>query len=265
MTEQVAWENKILHAKTLTTLWIMALSLAAAAEVPQPNPAVPRGATEAARYLVKKTSGPIRINGSPNDEAWAKADAAQIDQFPWTEHEFYPETTVKVLHDDTHLYLLFECWEKYIHATHTADLSQVFQDNCVELFVSPSRDLSKPYLNFEFNCLGALLLQRGFEIGGRTNASPETVGRIKRKATFEEPIDRQDESLKVWFLEAAIPLSLITEMADGHSPRPGTVWRANFNKCSTSTKEKHWATWSRVGTPRPHFHKSEFFGELIFE
>ena len=173
-------ENTILRMRTVAFLWMTLLSLSVAAEVAQQHPAVHRGATDAARYPGKKTPGPVRIDALPDDEAWAQADVAQIDQFPWTEHEFYPETTVKVVYDDTHLYLLFECWEKYLHATHAADLSQVFRDNCVELFVSPSRDLSKPYLNFEFNCLGALLLQQGFEIGGRTTASPETVSQIKR-------------------------------------------------------------------------------------
>ncbi len=222
-------------------------------------------ATEPARYLIKRTTGPITIDSRPDEDAWARADTAEINQFPWTQHEFYPKTTVKALYDDARLYLLFECQEKYIHASHTEPQSAVFRDNCVELFASPSSDLSKPYLNFEFNCLGTILLQCGYQISDRTNASLEEIAQIECKATFEEPVEQQDESVKTWYLEAAIPFSLFTEYTGAPGPRSGDVWRGNFNKCAVSTREKHWATWSRVGTPKPHFHKSEYFGQLAFE
>jgi len=227
--------------------------------------AEPQEATAPARYLIRRTALPIEIDSLPDDAAWAWAERAEIDQFPWTRHEFYPQTIVRALYDDAHLYLLFECREKYIYASRTEPQSAVFRDNCVELFANPGEDLSRPYLNFEFNCLAALLLQCGHEISGRINAASGAVAQVRCKATFEEPVDLQDESVKTWYLEAAIPFSLFVEMAGAEPPRSGSVWRGNFNKCATSTREKHWATWARVGTPKPHFHKPEYFGQLVFE
>jgi Carbohydrate-binding family 9 len=201
----------------------------------------------------------------PDFEDWAKTGRAEIKEFTWTEHSFYPETTARLLYCNSRLYLRFDCREKYIHATRTKHLSQVWKDNCVEFFVSPSHDLTKPYFNFEFNALGFIQLSSRFMAPDREKVAIEDIETIECKTKIKEPVIDQDETIKEWYLEAAIPFSLIKKYADVERPGPGTVWRANFNKCAEDTKEPHWATWAPIDSPTPSFHKPEFFGQLVFE
>ena len=217
------------------------------------------------KYVVRRTAGSIEVDAQPEEAPWESAPIARIDQFPWQKLDYLPKSEVRVLYDDAHLYLLFSCVERYIKATHVGHQTEVWLDNCVELFTSPSPDLSEPYFNFEFNCLGSILLGVGKERIGRVPVSVKEIEGIACKATFQEPVDLQDESEKTWYLEVAIPFALISRHSGAAAPQPGTVWRANFNKCSESTKAIHHATWAKVETKDPDFHRPEFFGELVFE
>lgn len=217
------------------------------------------------KYLIKKAPSPIRVDANPDDSAWKTAQIGRIDQFPWQELDYYPRTEFRLLYDEENLNLLFTCFEKYIKATHVGHQSEVWMDNCVELFASPSPDLSEPYFNFEFNCLGYILLGVGKERIGRIPVSVKELAEIKCETTYSEPLDLQDEVEKAWHLEAAIPFELISRHCGAGVPSSGTVWRGNLNKCSESTKIVHHATWAKVGTKSPDFHRPDFFGELVFE
>ncbi|MCG3199344.1 MAG: hypothetical protein GHCLOJNM_03858 [bacterium] len=197
-------------------------------------------------------------------EGWAAAEVALIAHFPWTTHNPRPVTEVRLLYDPTNLYARFDCTEKYVHAEHTEDQSEVWKDNCVELFVSPSSDLSASYFNFEFNCLGKLLLAVGHGREGRVAVPRGDLLAVRRECSYKKPVDLQDESLKHWFLAAAIPFELLHRYSGTPAPGSGTVWRANFNKCAESVKEPHWGTWAPVDTVTPDFHQPKFFGELHF-
>ena len=217
------------------------------------------------KCFVKRATGPIQVDAKPDDLAWKPAHVAKIDQYSWQELEYYPETEVRFLYDDDNLYLLFTCTEKYIKATHVGHQTEVWLDNCVELFTSPSPDLSEPYFNFEFNCLGYILLGVGKERIGRIPVSVKELEEVHCQATYSEPVDLQDEAEKTWYLEVAIPFALISRHSGAGAPRSGTVWRANFNKCSESTIVVHHATWAPVKTKEPDFHRPDFFGEMVFE
>ena len=127
------------------------------------------------KYKVSKTPEPPRIDALPSDPAWKSAQVARIDQYSWQKLDYTPTTDFRLLYDTTNLYLLFKCVEKYIKATHVGDQTEVWLDNCVELFTSPSPDLSEPYFNFEFNCLGSILLGVGRERIGRLPVSVKEI------------------------------------------------------------------------------------------
>jgi hypothetical protein len=217
------------------------------------------------KYLIHRISIPISPIPPLPEETWARAETGQIDQFPWTKHESPPETKFRLLYDESRLYLRFDCRERFIHATHTSHQSEVWKDNCVEMFVSPSSDLSIGYFNFEFNCLGAILLAYGPGREGRKSIPFADIQSIQIASTFSEPLDLEAETPTAWFLEAAIPFELFWKHSGVKPPQSGTVWRANFNKCAEEVKEPHWATWAPVRTPQPDFHQSGFFGEVAFD
>ena len=44
----------------------------------------------------------------------------------------------------------------------------------------------------------------------------------------------------------------------------GKTFRANFYKCGDMLSVPHYVTWNPVGTPKPDYHRPEYFGELKF-
>ena len=41
--------------------------------------------------------------------------------------------------------------------------------------------------------------------------------------------------------------------------------RANFYKCGDKTAHPHYLSWSPIDTPKPDFHRPDFFGELLLD
>jgi len=41
--------------------------------------------------------------------------------------------------------------------------------------------------------------------------------------------------------------------------------KANFFKCGDDTQQPHFLSWQPIDTPRPDFHRPEFFGFLQFD
>ena len=151
-----------------------------------------------------------------------------------------------------------------MNTTHVGHQSEVWKDNCVEWFVRPGKGPDIPYFNFEFNCLGYILLACG---RGREKRQPvpiEEIARIEVRTTHHEPVVDETEGIKEWFLEAAIPVSILLDRAEGERPAAGVVWQGNFNKCTQETPVPHWGTWNPVETEHPDFHRPEFFGDILF-
>ena len=74
------------------------------------------------------------------------------------------------------------------------------------------------------------------------------------------PFDHEG-SIFTWDVAMIIPLDLI-----GVNPEslPDTL-KANFYKCGDLTSHPHYLSWSPIGTPKPDFHRPEYFGELIIK
>jgi hypothetical protein len=200
----------------------------------------------------------------PSEKYWAKASVAHIDQHHWTDHEFHPKCEVRGLYSPENLFLHFHSEEKEFATTRTEEGGEVWKDNCVEFFVSPSEDLSLPYLNFEFNMIGVLLLGVGGNREQRRKLSAAEMKPILRKADYSEPIRKISQSPMTWRLQAVIPLGFLHEQTGCPLPKPGTVWRANFNNCAADVPHPYYGNWNPIGTENPDFHRPEFFGKIVF-
>ena len=83
-----------------------------------------------------------------------------------------------------HLYVKFNVEDRYIKATATETHGPVWQDSCVELFISP-RDVNQskenvkyghfPYFNIETNCCGCQLMYCIHDSRKKTDGSFEKV------------------------------------------------------------------------------------------
>ena len=143
-----------------------------------------------------------------------------------------------------------------LRARNTADNGRQWEDSCVEVFIQdPGND---NYYNFEINALGKVLACSGPERHNRTPRPAEEMEQILRFTQMEGgPLEQ--EGIHTWRVGVVIPFRLL-----GIDPErlPRSI-KANFYKCGDKTAHPHFLSWSPVETPKPDFHRPEFFGELI--
>lgn len=145
-----------------------------------------------------------------------------------------------------------------LRAQNTEDNGRQWEDSCVEVFI---KDPNKAdYYNFEINALGKVLACYGPVREGRTRRPQEQMKKILRFAHLEGgPLDK--EGVQTWRVGVVIPFELIG-VDPGNLPHS---IRANFYKCGDKTAHPHYLSWSPIDTPKPDFHRPEFFGGLLLK
>lgn len=170
------------------------------------------------------------------------------DQFPYC-----PKVIARLGHTDGKLMVRFEVEEMNAKAVCLEPNGPVWEDSCVEFFVKvPGDDC---YFNFETNCIGTGLAAKRKSREDFRHFSPEEMAAVIRRPSLPRQVtDITDAS---WSLELEIPFSTL-----GLDSCPARL-EANFYKCGDKTAVTHFVSWSPVGTPKPDFHRPEYFGELI--
>ena len=196
----------------------------------------------------------------------ALMDAAGIEFNPiacvnWKEYPYQPDVKFRAAHTGDAILLHYQVTEASVRAVATADDGRVWEDACVEFFLSPeSNDF---YYNFECNCAAKLLLHGGPAGGERPGAAEDVLKSVKRWASLgTEPFEERVGEC-TWEVALVIPVSAIFrhEIADLN----GKAMRANFYKCGDLLQTPHFLSWSPIDLPQPKFHCPEFFGEIVFE
>lgn len=182
-----------------------------------------------------------------------------IDRVNWPEASAArPFAAFVAAYSSTGLYINYIVRGRGLRAENTTDLSAVASDSCVEFFVEPHGD--GRYWNFEFNCIGALNASHRVERDKPTRLSPEELAQVKRWPSLGTDAIADTDELHSWQLMVFIPFSLL-----GLDGAPAHSIRANFNKCGSATVEPHFLSWSPIRTPKPDFHRVEYFGTLTFD
>lgn len=184
-----------------------------------------------------------------------------IDRVNWKEYPYKPEVNFRIAHTGHEILLHYKVRETSVRAVAAGDNGPVWEDACVEFFVSPGGDDS--YYNFECNCVGRLLIQGGKAGGRRPLASPEILRLVKRwsslgTAPFEERLGECS-----WELVMVIPVSAFFRHTVGSLD--GKTMTGNFYKCGDKLQTPHFLSWSPIGLEHPMFHCPGFFGTLSFE
>eukprot|EP00877_Chromochloris_zofingiensis_P000164 jgi/Chrzof1/10148/Cz04g30200.t1 len=230
-----------------------ALQVTPAAEVPLPyglqDKPHPKG------YVAYRTSAPLIIDGKLDDPSWQAA--------PWSD-EFmditgptgpkpWYSTHVKMLWDDSYLYLAADMEDPKLFANQTLHDSIIYHDNDFEVFIDPDGD-NWMYYELEFNAnnvMWDLLLVRPYRNGGPPIMDWETVESREptetQPPTGWKPIQRATHvrgnltcgNTTGWSIEIAVPWSLLAQAACRRTPpAAGDQWRINFSRV-------HWnVTWN---------------------
>ncbi len=217
-------------------------------------------------YSISKIKTDFIPSASFDSSIWASIIPLKIDTWPWhkSDEPKVPSVEVKVLYSDKNLYLRYFVKEKFIIAKTAEPQGKVHLDSCVEFFVSPNEN---GYFNFELNCIGSIHLgfkqdrySGGFIEEKDLNKIIVATSLTKGKA-IEDAVASPKEG---YIVEYSVPLELFVEYSKCERPVKGTFWRANFYKCGDNLPSPSWGVWSNVATPKPDFHRPEFFGTILF-
>ncbi len=180
---------------------------------------------------------------------------------PWEYFPYKPTVNFRIAHDDTHIYLKYQVHEKNIVAKAVEHNGSVWKDSCVEFFLALEND--GLFYNFEFNCIGKILLGVGSTGQDRVLADTTIINRIKVTSTLgTEPFAEKKGEFE-WVLTAIIPLDSFFK----HSIKnlSDKTCRANFYKCGDELTTPHFVAWNNIKTEKPNFHTPQFFGQIHFQ
>ena len=238
----------MLRALAIAHLSLLA-TIAAQAELPDDLP----------EHTIRRTAGPIAVDGKLDEASWQAAEA--IDNFvhPWWQEGEKQRTEAFLLWDDDHLYVAFIAHDKHISAHYTERDNPVSRDDCVEAFIAPDTSDVTIYFNFEFNTLGTIL-----DRSPRDNRSSKwNAEGIAVKITVDGTLNDHEDLDDKWTTEIAIPFSSFAPYAPHLPPQNGDVWRLNLYRTGGEINPQY-ITWSNTKTPKPKFHWPERFGIVHF-
>lgn len=220
-------------------------------------------------YLIRRAVVTPAFRGDWDGSAWSRADVVEIAYFHPGSSDHHPRTRAKVLYDDRGLYVLFRVADRYVRGSRTAHQSHVYRDSCVEFFVQPKPNGG--YFNFEFNCVGTMLLYfmkdppRGpsGQLEGHRILPPEELAMIRVHHSLPQSLPEEIAGPVEWWLEYFVPNALMERYVGSLEPPAERRWRGNFYKCADDSSHPHWGAWSPV--QRLDFHQPDRFAPLVFE
>lgn len=230
-------------------------------------------------YVCVRSRTPIVVDGRLDEPAWNAApwsrDFVDIQGAALPVPRFV--TRMKMLWDDSCLYVGAWLQEPHVWATLTTRDAVIFHDNDFEVFIDPDGD-DHEYYEFEINALNTgwdLRLVKPYRDGGPPVDSWDIRGlstAVQVHGTLNDPNDRDSG----WCVELAFPWKALGEYADVPAPpRTGDQWRINFSRVEwqisitdgryakiPGRSEDNWV-WSPQGVI--DMHRPEMWGIVQFE
>lgn len=214
---------------TLVTLFLILFSALAADTFPVP--ALPWAPLN---YTIYRAQSEINIDGKLEDTDWLAA--------PWTDYfadiegelkprPFY-DTRVKMLWDESGLYIAAHMAEEHIWATLTERDAVIFYDNDFEVFIDPDGDTHE-YYELEINALGTLwdlFLIKPYR-DEHSAVDAWDIRDIRYAIGIEGTLNDPSDTDTAWTVEMLIPWKFLAQRA--HKPVPpndGDYWRINFSR-----------------------------------
>lgn len=213
-------------------------------------------------YEIRRTAGPITIDGKLDEASWRGAASVGDFGFPWPESGEREQTVAKLLWDDENLYVSWYAHDRHISASITQRHGPVSKDDCVEIFLSPNPAKVRNYYTFEINAIGTMLNRARTDWwSGPPTWEPEGV---RYRTTFHG-LPRKEESPQDthWIVEAAIPLKNFARDAAHTPPHEGDEWRLNLQRLGGITNAQA-STWSPLPAGVRTFHTPSAFGLVRF-
>ena len=220
-------------------------------------------------HLIQKIRGTVCLSSGWENSEWKNIRELEVANFRPESSSHRPQTQVKLRYEKNGLYGLFKVQDKYVRCINTEFQSPVSKDSCVEFFAQPQK--GQEYINFEFNCGGALLCnyvedptrEKGGPLKKKTPLTKKEVKDMEIYHSMPSIVEPEIKEVQTWYLGFYIPFSIFNKYFDLPPDLSGQEWHCNFYKCADNTSHPHWGSWAPVS--ELNFHKPSDFGTVIFE
>jgi Carbohydrate family 9 binding domain-like len=212
-------------------------------------------------YSVNTVKEKFTIDGKLSEKAWQRAASIQL-LFPWdVQTGAKQRTIVKLLRDQTYLYVAYECEDADLTAQFLNRDDPVYKDDCVEIFIKPS-EKTDSYIGLEMNARG-VLFDYFYPFPGKNEHGFNLDG-VLLKTTLHGTLNQSDDKDQGWSLELAIPWQSLSKLAERMPPIAGEEWRVQINRWDGTEPNRRLSMWCHSGMKRPSPHNPERFGLLKF-
>jgi hypothetical protein len=233
---------------------------------------LPRG------YLCRYATNGIKVDGNPDDAAWALA--------PWTS-DFGDivgpskptprfRTRAKMLWDDNYLYIAAKLEEPHVWATLTNHDSVIFRDPDFEVFIDP-KGSTHNYYEFEMNALNTvwdLRLDKPYLDHGKPHNEWDIPG-LKTAVHVRGSLNDPSNTDLGWSVEIAFPWQVLEKYArHPGTPTEGEQWRINFSRVEWQISVTNGVYQKKPGLPEDNWvwspmgvvdmHRPEMWGLIQF-
>lgn len=212
-------------------------------------------------HAVATVKDQLAIDGNLSEKAWARAKAITL-MFPWDEQTGAKQrTTVKLLRDQTYLYVGYECEDTDLTVRYEKRDDPVYKDDCVEIFLRPDATTDH-YIGLEMNARG-VLYDSFYPFPSKLGRELDLDG-VLLKTSLRGTLNQSGDRDQGWTLELAIPWASLSKLTNGRPPVAGTTWRAQINRWDGTEPHRRMSNWGHPGLKRPNPHNPERFGRLQF-
>lgn len=176
-----------------------------------------------------------------------KTSTFELTNYLWNSDPNDTKVSLSLRVEDFNLYFSFHVTEKELRRMVNEDNGNVWEDSCVELFISPDK---VHYYNFELSASTALRCGYGSSRTDRTPVNTDLLKLIKRNMKIFENNNKRS----TYELSGVIPLKNFSLDRD--------KLYINAYKCGDKLSKPHFISLFPIDTPAPDFHQIRFFQEI---
>ena len=187
------------------------------------------------------------------DLNWSVVPEAAIDCCQWG---YWADVSAKaqICYDTKYIHVRLSARESNMRAEEHGQTGMPCLDSCLEFFFCPMEH-NPTYFNVEMNPNCAMYLGIGTD---RYNLIRLL---LPDNGNFDAQAVRTNDG---WTITYRIPVSFIQRFFPEFKVGPGVKMRGNFYKCGDKTEKMHYFAWNPVKCDTPDFHRSEWYGQIVF-
>lgn len=247
----------------------LASTILSAGCVCRQNKSCPASSSSITALTCRKATGPMLIDGKLDEPCWANAVEVTGFRIAETQGLARTQARVKLLYDDTALYLGGVIEDQDLYADLVGRDQMCWENDVLEIFLWPD-EKSPSYYEFQMTPNNATLdLHFAARGARRYQTALPFNSRMRARATVQGTLNIESDKDVGWTGEMAIPFS---ELKGVIKPAAGSVWRgmvARYDYSVYLPPVKIGGPWWEASASAPlsqfSFHLLEEYNRIVFE